>query len=611
MSVQILLDRIDRVRGRERTVAVTAGLFKTVLAIVSLVAGFFLLDWLILSRVIGQDEASRFARGVLLAAMGATLLYVLWQAVWRELRRELDDDEIALRVEKRHPELHGRLISTIQLTRDLGEGIDVGSVELVEALESDTVSFAQALDFTKIVNLQMLKKVALAAALLVLVSVGAGLLRPDFLQVLIGRMLLAQEAYPTATRILAVKGGYPIHTVQKVPRGESFELWVELDGGGFLPEVVEVVAELDGDAAGDEMIFPLKMEVAGEPAPPHGGVMYRGTIERVMENLKYTAIAYDAEWKWWERLRVLQRPAIKSLELTYIYPAYTGRPERTSSVGDIRALVGTKVQIVAELKPDQANSVFIRRARLQQRLGQEILAPAAMDLSEDGGTARAEIVVVRDGYFKILLEDSEKLQNVNPIEYVIDAVPDKAPVVKITFPARDRTVTKFATWPIRFDVRDDFGIGRGFLKYRITSLFQDAGAEGLAPDPQAAPVESFVLEGLVQGKNQKEARALEIPFDLRMLDLKPDQRVNYWIEIEDTRTPIPNVGRSKEYEFNIAETAIVEDLLDRDRDDALSRIEMIRRKEIENREGVDKIRTAIRRGELKPVGQKSGRAPRP
>ena len=182
----------------------------------------------------GREAAgsNQSARAVLLLAMAVSLGYVIWRTIWLEVVRELDDDEVALRVERRHPELRGRLISTIQLTRELGEGALAGSPELIEALETDTVSYSQALDFTQIISFQTLKKVGLAAFLFVLISGAAGYFNRGFVEALVGRMLLDGEAaYPTATRIIdsSVTRAYEIRSMPTTyfikPDGEVLRKW--------------------------------------------------------------------------------------------------------------------------------------------------------------------------------------------------------------------------------------------------------------------------------------------------------------------------------------------------------------------------------------------------
>ncbi len=602
MGVEALLIKIDRVRDRERTVLLTAGLMKFVLAAIGLVAGFFVLDWLMLGRLVEGPTANRLARGVLLVAMAGTLVYVFVRCVWQEFVRELDDDEVALRVEARHPDLGGRLISTIQLTRDLAEGEEwLGSEELIEALEADTVSFAGALNFADIINLQTLKKVALAAVAFALLSAAMGAWRVDYAKALLGRMLLSEADYPTATRIISVTPGCV------VARGEPHEVDVELDPEGYLPQTARLVVRLLSGAGGGEEFEYEMVWVEGDDeatglrraeaaTAAQAGVVYRGRIERVMEDLEYRAFAHDARSVGWEDLRVLRRPAIRSLELTYAYPAYTGKPGRRTSVGDIRAIEGTQVEIVATLaKPVVSASLLMRAGAL------EAPEPSAMQLNEEKTGVAAALQVESDGYYRIELADADGLGNRDPIEYVIDAVRDKAPSVKLTFPGRDKTVTRFAVWPIRFEARDDFGITRGWLRYRVGSADEEGAGFGAgvdAGDPREAPAAGFALEGLVRAPGQREVKA-EAPFDLQLVgapgDIRPGSRLTYWIEIADNRTPEHNVGRSRAFEFVVAEAEEVMFMIGTVREEALSRIDTIIRKQEETKDGVDDVRRKMRK----------------
>ena len=160
MSQDILLEKLAAVRARQRNVAIGQGLARTALAVLALIVGFFLVDWLILARST-PGSGDTLARGILLTAMLAALGYVVWRCLISVLLHVPDDDEVALKVERGHPELRGRLISTIQLRRD---GRAIGSSDLIAALEADTVAFAGSMRFTDFIYLSMLKKVALIAA---------------------------------------------------------------------------------------------------------------------------------------------------------------------------------------------------------------------------------------------------------------------------------------------------------------------------------------------------------------------------------------------------------------------------------------------------------------
>ena len=386
-----------------------------------------------------------------------------------------------------------------------------------------------------------------------------------------------------------------------MPRGESYPVEVELDAEGVVPEKITIlVRSSEGGATSSVMVE--KTERTGSA----GGPIFSGEIESVLEDSEFTVRANDARWGLWEPLRVLRRPALKGLELAYDYPDYCGAPDEVRHAGDIQALVGTKVRITAHL------SKAATSARLGLRLRQDIREPVEIKLSADGIVATADLVVREDGYYKILLRDSQGLENSNPVEYVIDALRDRRPKVRIVFPARDKTVTKFAAWPIRFEARDDYGIARGWLRYRVELPSDTGESRGDEKPEDLPPAKSLRLGGLVREKGQKRIQA-ESVFKLdgvtleKGRELEVGMRLVYWIEVEDNREPGDDdatpeadadagIGKSREYAFTIASVEEVRYLIDSARDEALGRIKELREREVKGKEGVDTIRREIRRG---------------
>src|SRR5437773_1021695 len=101
--------RIANVRQKERNVVIMAGAFRLILALVGVVIAYFLIDWIF--------DLPYAARLIFTAAGFGALGYVVYKYLICELRRIVDEDDVALRVEARNPDLRGRLISTLQLSR--------------------------------------------------------------------------------------------------------------------------------------------------------------------------------------------------------------------------------------------------------------------------------------------------------------------------------------------------------------------------------------------------------------------------------------------------------------------------------------------------------------
>ena len=154
--------RILIVHHKERRTVLVAGGCKVILCLAGVLLGYFLVDWLF--------DPPYFAR-LFAAGLGFGLsAYAVNKHLLRELRKTIDDDALALRMEACHRELHGRLISTLQLSRAGRQGAYVGSVELVQALEEETLHMAGPLDFLQVVNTAALKRFGLIAALVLVLK---------------------------------------------------------------------------------------------------------------------------------------------------------------------------------------------------------------------------------------------------------------------------------------------------------------------------------------------------------------------------------------------------------------------------------------------------------
>ncbi|HEX3133163.1 MAG TPA: hypothetical protein VHX44_06220, partial [Planctomycetota bacterium] len=518
MSRDILLQKIDEVRGRQRSVAIGQGVARIVLALIGLVMAFFLVDWLILAKST-PGSGDRLARGILVAAMLATLGWVAWRSLIRVLLHTPDDDEVALKVERGHPELRGRLISTIQLRRSSTAG---GSKELIAALEEDTVAFAGGMHFTDIIDLKLLKKVALWALGVIALASALGAWRSDFAGAIFARLALTESTYPTAAKILKVTDG------STTARGEPFTITIELDPAGTLPEKASAtIRDLSPDANGRSSELTLTRKSVDSN-------IYVGTIDQVLSDLEFRPSAHDALWPRYEKIVAVDRPAIKLLALSYRFPDYLNKKPETSAVGDIRALEGSHVTITANFNRPVVS------AKLVTRNDQKEEKPLDLMLVDSGASASIDLPVMNDGSWKLLLRTADGFDNKNPIDYVIDAVADRAPTAKISFPAQDKTVTRFAHWPIKFTARDDHGVAKGRLKYLISTADEaSAGTGAFTVDTQPVSAQSLELTGLVQGQPKPEAGG-EVVFDLRSLTLPMNCRVTYWIEVENAKTPTPN-----------------------------------------------------------------------
>lgn len=166
----------------------------------------------------------------------------------------------------------------------------------------------------------------------------------------------------------------------------------------------------------------------------------------VKENFEYQVLAGDATSPTFS-VTVRDEPSVNIQEVQYAPHPYTGLSNRTTNVGAIDGLEGTRVTVVA-----QANRQIVR-GRIEfnpRQIDGRTSATAGfapLEISDDGRTVsatwnlrsgrRGNGQVEIDSY-RLRVWDETDTSNPDPIEYPIRVSLDLAPEVRITIPA---------TWP--------------------------------------------------------------------------------------------------------------------------------------------------------------------
>jgi len=214
-TVAELHSRIQHLRSHQWRIVLWTGLCKTLAAAVLLFLLYFLTDWLFDLPWPARVLTVLLAFGVL----GLTA----WRSIWVELRRIGDSDAMALKLEAHNPELRGRLISTLQLSRASTAGTYVASPQLLEALEAETLRMSAPLDFTSVVSRELLLRFGIAGVTVVAVQVVLMARFPDYFKALGARLVDPTAQFPTRTRVSETK------VPDLVARGENIPIEILLD----------------------------------------------------------------------------------------------------------------------------------------------------------------------------------------------------------------------------------------------------------------------------------------------------------------------------------------------------------------------------------------------
>lgn len=408
---------LDRVRARWRALRLLEGAGAAAgVASIAILALF------------GADNALHLAPPVRLALLLGAIVAILWVAVRRlvlEPSRRLGDEECALLVERGHANLEDRLINTVSFARRRHDGIERAAVELVSeeaAARLGDLPWRGILDPRRAARL--LSAAGAAAFLLALYAA----VFPAHFRNAASRFArpLADIAPITRTRLAVAPGD------------------VEIVAGG----AVEVRAETSG-ALPEKAL--LRLSPGGPILMAFDGRSFAHRIEGIRLETRYRVEAGDARSPW-HRIRVLEPPEVKSIDLTVRPPAYTGLPprEEKGSSGSVEAIEGSEVRLSVLSTRPAATARLIEEGGLERELAREADDRFAIALA-----------LHRDISYRLVLADAEGVSAPGRgARRTLAAVPDAPPGCAIVEPSGDAAVRCGPGRGIPVSVRatDDVGL---------------------------------------------------------------------------------------------------------------------------------------------------------
>ena len=149
-------------------------------------------------------------------------------------------------------------------------------------------------------------------------------------------------------------------------------------------------------------------------------------------------------------------PRVQRIDIQYRYPAFSGLdPREEQDGGDIYAPAGTRVRV--RIHADKPIAT-----------GQLALGTGAVPLQPSGDrTMDADLVLARDGSYRIKLRDRDGLVSDGDSEYFIRLMDDRPPDVRIMRPAGDQGITPLEEVTIEARADDDYGISTLELVFSV------------------------------------------------------------------------------------------------------------------------------------------------
>lgn len=374
------------------------------------------------------------------------------------LRRPPSDRQIARYIEEQAGGLDEVVVTAVDKSRT-----HTGAV--VDLLVGDAIRAARGVDPHRIVTGESMTRAAIGGA--------------------IGTLVFAVAFWffaPSASRAIDVAGSYLFphyYAIQvtpgsvKVREGQPVTVTARIPGidGGLVPSIT--VGQ--GDAARSARMTP-SAAAAMEGKPGASSDEFAITLNNITASFPYRVTAGSASSGEFH-IEVIRPVHVSRIDVSYQYAPGLGLESHTDAdSGDIYAPAGTKVQLTITADKPVASG--------QLRLGDG----TAVTLSGHNQVLTGELVVARDGSYRVALNDIDGLSNDGGTEYFIRMLDDRPPDVRILRPAGDKKVSPLEEVPIEARADDDYGVRS--LELVIKS---NAGREKVVPI--GAPISGSVATG--------------------------------------------------------------------------------------------------------------------
>jgi hypothetical protein len=519
----LLREKLSGVKLRQALVSATTGAAAATIALIAIFAVTMFIDY--------WFDLSVIARALLLICNLGTVAYLLVRYAINPLMYGLDEESLALAVERSFPEIASRVIATIQLTRPdaLAKG---SSKALVRAMIDETEQMVNDIDFGQIVKLRQLIRFGGGASLAIVLAIGSFVYAGDTNTALFKRAILIPAALPKKTSVYQTSGDFAAAI------GDDVSL--NCLASGVHPSTGVAHITYESGRTQDAVLTR-----ADKPSNK-----YEVILASVQESFTYRLNVYD-DTSAPHKVEVFVRPAVKAIACTEIFPSYANLPALPHNIGDLSFLVGSQMKVAVtatktcRVSPGDNGEISTVKLLLGGDKTQTVPLPANPEHPE---LLVATVPLPADAVgFSIQLVDDRGLKSKDSVVYPIEMVEDRPPTIEIVQPDRKEILTTAEATPqIEFQAEDDLGVATVSLHYQV-----DGGASGslpMYPGTAGAPsVPSRLVHQTFAWPIDKVPPVPGQPIEGTQID--------YWLEVTDTCSPKPHMTESEHYSAKIVSAA--------------------------------------------------------
>jgi hypothetical protein len=420
--LDLLARYLSAMERRVRLLALSRG--SAIAAVAALVLTVAAVEWA--NAFAFSNRAVLVARLALFLGLACAIAVALIVPLVRFSRRHA-----ARAAEQKHPEFEQRLLTLSERS---------GAVDpFLELLAADTLEVAERAKpatVAKTTSIAGFSSAAIASALLL---IWLGVAGPGFL------------GYGTALLWAGPSKGElkPFYSIAVEPGNRTIRKRADVDVQatllGFTAPKVGFFAKYSSAPQWEQA------EMRTEP----GGSAYQFSIAGVPESLDYYVEAAGVRSAVYH-LNVVDLPSVKSITVTYHYPAWTGMKDFVEAPGgDLRAVEGTIAEVALHTDRPLSNGALL-------------LDDGEKVMLRDGGanTLIASVPIQKDGmYYIAAIESGEDVRLSE--DYFIEAQKDNPPQITITRPGRDFKASPIEEVTVAVSASDDFGLRGVDLHYSV------------------------------------------------------------------------------------------------------------------------------------------------
>ncbi|WP_437194234.1 hypothetical protein [Planctomicrobium sp. SH527] len=416
------------------------------------------------------------------------VIAVILAGVWTGRRQKRDLHDAALLIEKNYPELDGRLITAVE---QHPQGRQWDFTYLQSELLNEVFSHLRQKNWHETINRSQLRWIHAVHLLAFVAAAGMA-------WTIISHRTQGNPGDATGNNLTAPN---PAAFKIDVEPGD-----VELERGtpllvlarftGSTPSQVELVTR---DSNGGEARLPLNKSL-NDP-------LFGGRVPQVQRNLTYH-IEADGERTPDFQVTTFDYPDLVQADAVVNSPEYTGiAPKSIADVRRVTVVEGSQLDLTCLLnKP-------VKSARLQAENLPDVELTSSEKHPHTQMTSWSKMAP-GEWKYKLILEDEQGRQNRLPPEIRVSVVENRAPDLKVAFPAKDLRVSSLQELLLSAEASDDYGLKELGLIYQLPT----GQEETLKLNDTAKPDEKSTVSHLLAFES---------------LAVKPDDLVSYYFYADD------------------------------------------------------------------------------